>query len=119
MGIKKVLRIILIFAILYIVFGIAHTFFTGDYNFFEKFFTKSPSDAMFASLLWPFLFVMILGWGSLSGLIIALAIDLILIAFFIWLSYLIDKKLFLNKEVIQTPSQNFALKPNLANTQGS
>lgn len=92
------LRIILIFAVFYILFGIGHTFFTGDYNFFEEFFTKSYSDAMFVSFLWPFFFIIIFGGGGFFGFGTALLIDLVLIAFFIWLAYFIDKKLFSKRE---------------------
>ena len=93
---KNILRIIIIFLIIYVLFGIGQSFFTGDHTFFEEFIQYSKGDALFVTLLWPIFFILL-------GGIWMLVISLIILAILILISWFIDKKLFRKNELTQAP----------------
>jgi len=112
LGGSGIIRIILLFLFFYILFGISHTFFTGDHNFFKEF-SINKGDAIFISFLWPAFFVVIGGFiWDLVGIVIASFISLIILIFFLWLAYVIERKFF-SKEVmgIQQPQSNPIINP--------
>lgn len=107
MNTKKIIRIIAIFIVIYLIFGLAQTFVFGDNNFFEEFVEHSKSDALFAFLLWPFLYIMIFAMGlGVVGLLVGLAIDIALIFFLIKVALIINKKLFENKTKVKPKNVN-------------
>ena len=97
MEIKRLLRIAIIFIVIYLLFGLTHNYITlgltGDHSFFYEF-AINKSDALFSLFLWPAIFLMLAGFG---GGIIFLFIPLLLLIFFGWLAYYIEKKLFSKK----------------------
>jgi|SRR3989339_1324080 len=107
MEIKRVLRIILIFVVLYLITGFIYPYVLnatigGVHSIFEEF-TINKSDALLALFVWPAVFLLIAGMG---GGIFWLLIPLILILLLGGLAYYIDKKLFSKEEELQPHSQN-------------
>jgi len=77
--------IILIFLVIYSLFGIGHTFFMADNNFFQEL-NHSVSDAFSIAFLWPSIYGNFLFGAQIIG-----GVLLILIT---WLSFWIGNKLF-------------------------
>jgi len=100
MEIKRVLRIILFFLIFYLLLGII-SLAVESYLLFRigtgyGLWIWWPG---FENLIgWLFEIIISIAWGrGLIGLFFGFLVALILIAFLIWLSYFIDKKLFPKK----------------------
>tara|TARA_Y100000310_G_C20035807_1_gene513850 strand:- start:16 stop:354 length:339 start_codon:yes stop_codon:yes gene_type:complete len=107
---KKWILTIVIFVLIYLIFGIGQTFFFGDYNFFEEYSQHSKKDAIFVSLAWPAFFILIGAFGGILGIIIAGIVVLGILGFFFWIPYLIVKKIFKKKEIIQSSFNRNNLK---------
>ncbi len=100
MTIKRNFRLIFIFLVIYIIFGIGYTFlpkiginFFGDNTFFEEF-AMSPGDAMFVSFLWPLLFPFVGLFGGLVTLFLGVILSISILYILIKLSKFIDRKFF-------------------------
>lgn len=91
----RITTVIVLFAVLYILFGVVYSFLTGTNISGE--FSTSVGNAFLLAVSWP-AFVYLLGNpGGQIGYFIASAIILAIIVLLLWVAYLINNLIFLRE----------------------
>ena len=101
MKIKRALRIIFIFAIIYLIAGfilpyILNATIGGVHSIFREF-AMNQSDALIALFAWPVIFFFL---ASVGGGLLWLLIPVFSVIVLWWIAYFIEKKLFPRKQTI-------------------
>ncbi len=105
MAILRVTRVILMFLVFYILFGMLLTSLIDPTSFIEEFLV-SKRDSIMAVIFWPFTLYLFGGSGGQVGLFIASALILAFLAILFWFAYTIDRVAFFKEERRKNESSN-------------
>lgn len=110
----RITTVILLFLILYILYGVVYNFLAGTNLLGE--FSVDTGSALLLVVSWPvFIFLLAKGGGDI-GAFIASAVILAIIVILFWIAHLIDKILFLrNHKGKKTQEEKFAERELMAN----